>query len=111
MAFSPGFFETAMVTAGAVPAISTPFCAAAGPAPKVTYCSGWSGPARTSATSCRYTGRPWCTATTRLATSSRSARNSPACTGTLRPSATTVPACCTTLAACSEPISSVTVRP
>ncbi len=75
MAFSPGFFEIAIVTAGAVPASSMPFCAAAGPAPKLTYCSGWSGPSLTVATSCRYTGRPSCSATTSPATSSRFARN------------------------------------
>ena len=53
MAFSPGFFEIAIVTAGAVPPSSTPTVRAAGPAPKLTYCSGWSGPERTEATSCR----------------------------------------------------------
>ena len=40
IAFSPGFFEIAIVTAGEVPASSMPRTPAAGPAPKLTYCSG-----------------------------------------------------------------------
>ena len=100
IALVPGFFDTAIVTAGAWAAGDRPRVAGARDRCRATHRNraGRAGSIRRPRPPGTPAG-PARTPTTSPATSSRFARNSPASTGVTRSSPTRPPACCTRFAA------------